>query len=237
MKLSIIIPAYNEEKTVGEILQRVLGLTLRDITKEIIVVDDGSSDKTVEIVEKLADKNRSIQLIKHGLNQGKGAAVQTGIKRAKGNIVIIQDADLEYHPSDIPNLIEPIISGKARVVYGTRLRKKPVFFGKNKTPLLLHFFGNKLLSLITTLLYGHTITDMETGYKVFAKEALDGIILRAKSFDFEPEITAKILKKRIKILELDIKTSPRGYSEGKKIHPIKDGTQALLTLIKYRFVS
>lgn len=237
MKLSIIIPAFNEEKTIKTVLENVLALDLPKIDKEIVVVDDGSSDKTPEIVANVAKKNKNIHFIKHDVNQGKGAAVQTGIKNSTGDILLIQDADLEYSPLDIPKLIAPIIDGKEKVVYGTRLRMKPVFFGKDKTPLLLHFFGNKFLSVVTSILYGNAITDMETGYKVFKKEVLEGITLKAKSFDFEPEITAKILKKGIKILELDIKVNPRGYEEGKKIRPVKDGFKALTTLIKYRIFS
>lgn len=237
MKLSIIVPAFNEEKTIKTVLENVLSLNLPKIDKEIVVVDDGSSDKTPEIVEAVAKKNKNIHFIKHEINQGKGAAVQTGIKNSTGEILLIQDADLEYSPLDIPKLIAPIIEGKEKVVYGTRLRMKPVFFGKDKTPLLLHFFGNKFLSVVTSILYGNAITDMETGYKVFKKEVLEGITLKSKSFDFEPEITAKILKKGIKILELDIKVNPRGYEEGKKIRPVKDGFKALTTLIKYRIFS
>lgn len=235
LKLSIIIPAYNEEKTVGQVIETLEKLSLAQLEKEIIVVNDGSYDKTPEIVKKYADKMKSLVFVSHPKNMGKGAAVQTGIKNATGDILLIQDADLEYSPSDIPKLLEPILSGKVKVVYGTRLRTQPVFFGKDKTPLLLHFFGNKFLSLVTTILYGSTISDMETGYKVFDKSVLKGIRLKAHSFDFEPEITAKILKKRIKILEVDISIKPRGYDEGKKIRPGKDGIIALWTLIKYRF--
>lgn len=171
------------------------------------------------------------------MNQGKGAAVVTGFTHAQGNILLIQDADLEYNPEDIPMLLAPILNGKEKVVYGTRLRKKVVIFGKNRTPLPFHFFGNKFLSMITSLLYGESISDMETGYKVLQKSVLDGITLRSRSFDFEPEITAKILKKGIHILELDIQTNPRGYDEGKKIRPVHDGLIALWTLVKYRFTS
>jgi len=235
MKLSILIPVFNEEKTVGSVLESLYSLKIPNITKEIIVVDDGSRDKSPEILKKKKRENPKLIVITHEKNKGKGAAIQTGIKKATGDIILIQDADLEYNPKDIPMLLEPIIDKKAKVVYGTRLRVKPVLFGKEKTPLLLHFFGNKFLSLITTLLYGSMITDMETGYKVFTKNALKGINLKSRSFDMEPEITAKILKKGIRILELDIITKPRGYNEGKKIKPIKDGLKALWTILKYRF--
>jgi len=233
-KLSILIPAYNEEKTIGQVLTNVLSVKTHKLEKEIIVIDDGSSDGTANIVEKFASREKNILLFKHDINSGKGAAVQTGIKKAKGDIILIQDADLEYDPNDIPRLILPIVKKDTSVVYGTRLKMKPVFFGKNKTPFLLHFFGNKFLSLITSILYGATVSDMETGYKVFETRALRGIILKAKSFDFEPEITAKLLKKGFKIHELNITTKPRGYDEGKKIHTFKDGSKALWTLLKYR---
>lgn len=236
--LSIIVPAYNEEKTIGEILSRVLAVKVKGIEKiEVIVVDDGSRDNTAVIVSEMTRKYKIITLIQHKKNKGKGSAVITGIKAATGDILLIQDADLEYNPADIPKLVEPILTKKARVVYGTRLRTSPKLFGKQKTPLLLHFFGNKFLSLTTSILYGSWITDMETGYKVMDRNVLAGVTLHSHSFDFEPEITAKILKRRIRILELDIKTNPRGYDEGKKIRPIKDGSIALWTLIKYRFVN
>lgn len=235
--LSIIIPAFNEEKTIGKVLERLLAVKFTGITKELVVVDDGSSDKTARIVKEKGKKIKNLHFIQHEKNKGKGAAVRTGIENAKGDILIIQDADLEYDPQDIPRLIEPILKKKYKVVYGTRLRQSPVLFGKDKTPLLLHFFGNKFLSLVTTALYGVSISDMETGYKAFSKKVLKGMSLKSHSFDFEPEITAKILKKGFKILELDITVKPRGYDEGKKIHAGKDGMIALWTLIKYRFTN
>lgn len=236
MKLSIIIPAYNEEKTILEILQKVYDLELGQIDKEVVIVDDGSKDATLSLINQFAKDKKGIVVLEHKKNRGKGAGVITGIKIATGDIFIIQDADLEYDPQDIPKLILPIVRKKFRVVYGTRLRTKPVFFGKNRTPLLVHFFGNKFLSLLTSILYGAHITDMETCYKAFDRDVLKGMRLRSRSFDFEPEITAKILKKRIKIHEVDIKTKPRGYAEGKKLHTVRDGSIALWTLIKYRFV-
>ncbi len=236
MKLSIIIPAYNEENTITEILQKVHEVDLGEVKKEVLVVDDGSKDKTLQLAQEFAKENREVRVIEHKRNKGKGAAVATGIKEAIGDILIIQDADLEYNPQDIPRLINPIVQKKNRVVYGTRLRAKPVFFGKSRTPLLLHFFGNKFLSLITSVLYGANVTDMETCYKAFDKQVLNGVKLKSRSFNFEPEVTAKILKKGIKILELDIKTKPRGWDEGKKLHTFRDGSIALWTLLKYRFV-
>lgn len=237
MKLSIIIPAYNEERTISELLGRVDELDLGKTEKEVIIIDDGSKDKTLSIIKDFGKNKKNVKILEHKKNRGKGAAVITGIKEASGDILIIQDADLEYDPQDIPKLILPIIQKKFRVVYGTRLRTKPVFFGKNRTPLLVHFFGNKFLSLITSVLYGAHISDMETCYKAFDKDVLKGVRLKSRSFDFEPEITAKILKKGIKIHEVDIKTKPRGYADGKKLHTIRDGNIALWTLIKYRFVN
>lgn len=235
MKLSIIVPAYNEEKTIKEILTKVDKLDLEGITKEIIVIDDGSKDGTLKAIKEASSLIKDLIILSNRKNHGKGVAVTSGIKRASGDIIIIQDADLEYNPSDIPRLIRPILENKASVAYGTRLKSSPVFFGKNKTPLLPHFFGNKFLSYITSMLYGYSISDMETGYKAFSKKVFEGIRIKAKSFDFEPEITAKILKRKIRIHEIEIKTKPRNYNEGKKLYAVKDGPKALWTLIKYRF--
>ncbi|MGE5042383.1 MAG: glycosyltransferase family 2 protein [Candidatus Levyibacteriota bacterium] len=237
MKLSIIIPAYNEEKTISEILKRVDDVDLGEIKKEVIVVDDGSKDNTLRLAQEFAKGKRTVKVIAHKKNKGKGSAVVTGMKEASGDIFIIQDADLEYNPQDIPRLITPIAKKKYRVVYGSRLRTKPVLFGKNRTPLLIHFFGNKFLSFVTTALYGARVSDMETCYKAFEKNVLNGVRLKSRSFNFEPEITAKILKKRIKIFEIDIKTKPRGWEEGKKLNTVRDGSIALWTLLKYRFVN
>lgn len=235
--LSIVIPVYNEEKTIGIVLDKLIKLSIPQVEKEIIVVDDGSKDSSVSIIEEKRRRNKSISLIKHRMNQGKGAAVITGFDNAKGSVLLIQDADLEYNPEEIPKLIKPILEGKEKVVYGTRLRKDVSLFGKNKTALPINFIGNKFLSLATSILYGEYITDMETGYKLMRKEALNGIKLTSRSFDLEPEITAKILKKGIHILEIDIANNPRGYDEGKKIRPVHDGSIALWTLIKYKFRS
>lgn len=237
MKLSIIVPVYNEENTIEEILKRVERLEIKGVTKEVIVVNDGSSDKTSQILSKIGTRDKNIKILNHKRNFGKGAAVVTGIKNTTGDILIIQDADLEYDPNDIPRIIKPIMDKKNRVVYGTRLKMRPVLFGRNRTPLLLHFFGNKFLSFVTTILYGSNISDMETCYKAFDSQVVKGIKLKSKSFDFEPEITAKILKRGIKIKEVEIKTNPRGYDEGKKLHTFRDGFKALWTLLKYRLVN
>lgn len=235
--LSIVIPVYNEEKTIGIVLDKLSRLTIPNVDQEVIVVDDGSKDNSRGIIRQKAKSIKNLTFVEHKKNQGKGAAVVTGFKVAKGEVLLIQDADLEYSPNDIPKLLKPILNKDEKVVYGTRLRKGTVFFGKNRTPLPFHILGNKFLSFATSVLYGETISDMETGYKVISRDALSGIELKSRSFDFEPEITAKILKKRIHILELDIQTNPRGYDDGKKIRPVHDGVIALWTLIKYRFVS
>lgn len=235
-KVSIVIPAFNEDKTIGVVLDRLHKLKISGFEKEIIVVDDGSTDKTAEIVKEKASKIKEITFVKQKVNGGKGSAVQTGLKKATGDILMIQDADLEYDPNDIPRLIDPIVKKKTKVVYGTRLRRLPNFKKEERTfRFLMHYLGNRWLSLITTILYGSVVTDMETCYKLFAKEAFDGIKLKSRTFDMEPEITAKFLKKGLKIYEIDITTQPRGYEEGKKLNTIRDGVKALWTLLKFRF--
>ncbi len=234
MKLSIIIPVFNEEKTVGKILKKVLDLKIANVEKEIIVVDDGSADKTRQILKQI----KNIKIILHDSNKGKGSAVKTGIKNATGDYIIIQDADLEYDPEQIRTLIQPILENQAEVVYGTRLNRLPNFSKEEKTfQFLLHYFGNRFLSLITSILYGQFVTDMETCYKLFPKKAVDRMKLNARGFEFEPEITAKLLKDGYKILEIPINTIPRGYDEGKKLNTFRDGTKALMTLFRYRFTN
>ena len=237
MKLSIIIPVFNEEKTISEILRKVCKVKIPNASTEIIVVDDGSTDLTVRNLKSQISNLKNIKFIRHKINQGKGAAVRTGIKNATGDYIIIQDADLEYDPKDIARLVIPIKKGVSQVVYGTRLKRMPnLSRDERNLRFLLHYIGNKFLSLITSILYGQWISDMETGYKLFPKSALDGIRLNSKGFDFEPEITAKLLKKGFKIQEVPITTNPRGYSEGKKLNTFKDGTIALFTLLKCRFI-
>jgi len=237
MKLSIIIPVFNEEKTISEILNRVYEVKIPHVEKQIIVVNDGSKDGTQKEINSSPVVSK-IKVIVHSKNQGKGAAVRTGIKNAAGDYIIIQDADLEYNPKDIEKLVRPILEGKSKIVYGTRLKRLPSFSKEERTPqFLLHYAGNKFLSLLTSILYGQWITDMETCYKLFSVKAVEEMKLNAKGFEFEPEITAKLLKKGYKILEIPITTIPRGYNQGKKLNAIRDGTIALWTLIKYRFVS
>lgn len=235
MKLSIIIPAFNEEKTIELLLEKLTRLSLPDITTDIIVVDDGSTDSTYKKALQFSNK-KNVRIFRHKKNAGKGKAIQTGIRQADGDIILIQDADMEYDPKYIPKIVEPIANKKELVVFGSRLNEKPIFFGKNRTLFLHHYYGNKALSLITSLLYGQKVTDMETGYKAFHKSVLKNVTLKSRTFDVEPEITAKIMKKNIRIHEISIKTIPRGYQEGKKLHTVKDGCKAVWTIFKYRFV-
>jgi len=223
----VIIPVYNERATIREILNRVRAVDV-GMEKEIIVVDDGSTDGTRELLRE-EEARGDILLVFHERNQGKGAAVRTGIERASGDIILIQDADLEYDPRDYPQLLQPLIEGKASVVYGSR------FLGPRKAMLFWHALGNKFLTLVTNILYDSILSDMETGYKAFRAEVIKGIPLRSRRFEFEPEVTAKILKRGHRIYEVPISYTGREYHEGKKI-TWRDGFIALWTLIKYRFV-
>lgn len=224
MRLSIIIPTYNEEKTISALIKKVRSIKLTN-PKEIIVVDDGSTDSTSKLLKDIS----GIKKIRHIINLGKGAAIRSGLKQATGDIILIQDADLEYNPKDYTNLLEPLIKKECDVVYGNRF---PLYLGSR---LNLNYFGNRLLTLLTRILYGSSIEDMETGYKVFRKEVLNKINLKAKRFDFEPEITAKLLKRRCKIEEVPIHYNPRSKEEGKKI-TLLDGVKAAFYLLKYRFM-
>lgn len=226
MKLSVIMPVYNEVKSLREIIKRVQQVGL---AWEIILVDDGSQDGTREILNELA-KTENIRVILHEKNQGKGAAVRTGLAAAQGDILLIQDADLEYDPRDYPNLLKPIEEGIADVVYGSRF-----LGGPRRVTMFWHMVANKLLTFMTNLLYDTILSDMETGYKVFRREVIAGMPLHAKRFDFEPEFTAKVLKRRYRIYEVPISFNPRDYSQGKKIK-LKDAFEAVWTLLKYRFV-
>ena len=226
MQISVIIPTFNEAKTINEIIRRVQA---ENVAGEILVVDDGSTDGTRQALESLNDKG-NVRMILHERNQGKGAAIRTGIQQAKGEVIIIQDADLEYNPRDYRALIQPIEDGIADVVYGSR------FLGAPRRPVMFwHMVANQLLTLLTNILYNTILTDMETGYKVFKREVVRDLRLRAKRFDFEPEFTAKILKRKIRLFEVPITFNPRDYDEGKKIG-LKDAFAAVWALLKYRFV-
>ncbi|HSW87666.1 MAG TPA: glycosyltransferase family 2 protein [Candidatus Saccharimonadales bacterium] len=240
MKLSIIIPVFNEEKTIERILNKVSAVSLPQVVKEIIVINDGSNDNTELQIKnyELQNKKQIIRVIRHKKNYGKGQAVRTGIKYATGEYILIQDADAEYDPTDIIRLLEPIQQKRTQIVYGTRLKRLPNFKNEEKSiQFFIHYIGNKILSFLTSILYGQWITDIETGYKIFPKRSVISMKLDAKGFEFEPEITAKFLKAGYKIKEVSIRTNPRGYSEGKKLNTMRDGLKALYAIIKYKFIS
>jgi len=226
VKLSVIIPVYNEVQNIAEILKRV---RLSKLAAEIVVVDDGSQDGSRELLSRLDGKART-RVILHPKNRGKGAAVRTGIDAARGDVILIQDADLEYNPTDYPALLQPIADGIADVVYGSRF-----LGGPRRAVMFWHMIANQLLTLMTNVLYNTILSDMETGYKVFRREVTAGMRLRANGFDFEPEFTAKVLKRHHRIFEVPITFNPRDYSEGKKIK-LGDAFVAVWTLLKYKFV-
>lgn len=227
-KLSVVIPVYNEVKTIEKIMQQVKDV---DIEKEIIVVDDCSTDGTREILRKINENG--IKVFFHEKNEGKGEALRTGFKYITGQITVIQDADLEYDPQDYIKLIKPIEDGMVDVVYGSRFLKRKCIFDY-KHPFLTHFIGNKFLNFLIELLFRTKITDMETCYKAIRSNVLKDMKLSARRFDIEPEITAQLLRKGFKIHEVSISYSPRDYGEGKKIS-WKDGFSAIFILLKYRF--
>lgn len=234
MKLSVVVPSYNEERTIVNVIEAVSQVDLasplgEEIEVEIIVVDDGSTDGTRRLLDTFRDRP-DVHVILHECNRGKGAAVRTGFAAVTGDIVIIQDADMEYDPSEFPRLLEPIVNGHADVVYGSRLsggRPQRVY-------LFWHMVGNRLLTLLTNLLFNSTLTDMETGYKVFKREVVDTFRLRENDFRIEPEMTAQVLKNtRLRVYEMPISYYGRTYEEGKKI-TWKDGFGAVATLLRCR---
>ena len=222
--LSVVMPAYNERDTIDEIVRRVLAVPLR---LELIVVDDCSTDGTRERLQAL-QRERGFTLVLQAANGGKGAALRAGFARVAGEIVIIQDADLEYSPEEYPSLIELICSGRADVVYGSR------FLGRHRVFLFTHYAGNRVLTLLTNVLYNTMLTDMETCFKVMRADVLRSMTLKSNRFGIEPELTAKIFRRGYRVYEIPITYDGRGYSEGKKI-TWRDGIVAIWTLLKYRF--
>jgi glycosyltransferase involved in cell wall biosynthesis len=226
VKLSVVIPVYNEKATVREILERVRAVNL---PKEIIIVDDFSTDGTREILQELGSAD-DLKVVLQTRNMGKGAALRAGFEAVTGDIVIIQDADLEYDPAEYPVLVQPILANKADVVYGSRFLSGP-----HRVLLFWHYLGNKMLTTLSNMMTDLNLTDMETCYKVFRASLLKEIKLREDRFGFEPEFTAKIAKARCRVYEVPISYSGRDYFEGKKIG-WKDGVAAIYFILKYRFV-
>lgn len=226
MKLSVVIPIFNEKYTIAEILRKVQSTRL---ASEIILVDDGSTDGTREILQSL-DPSPDLIVLYHEKNRGKGAALRSGFQKASGDVILVQDADLEYNPAEYPALLEPIECGQADVVYGSR------FLGsKRRVAMFWHMVANQLLTLATNVLYNSILSDMETGYKVFRGDLLRSVRLRSNRFDFEPEITAKVLKRKARLFEVPISFNPREYDQGKKIN-LRDAFTAIWALVKYRFM-
>ena len=226
MKLSVVMPVYNEEKTIQEIVRRVQDV---EIEKEIIIVNDGSDDGTTQVLDDMVKNYDNLVLIHQNRNQGKGAALKEGFKHVTGEIILIQDADLEYDPKDYDLLLLPILDGRAEVVYGSRF-----LGGPHRVLFFWHYFGNKFLTLLSNLLNNLNLTDMEVGYKVFRRHILDQIHIKSNRFGFEPEFTAKIARLRPRIYEVPISYSGRSYEEGKKI-TWKDGIVALICIVRFRF--
>ncbi|HUZ77668.1 MAG TPA: glycosyltransferase family 2 protein [Chloroflexota bacterium] len=226
LKLSVVMPVYNEKPTIREIIDKVQRVPLE---KELIIVDDGSTDGTRQILQELAPTLADTQIHYFERNRGKGLAVREGIARATGDVLVIQDADLEYEPEEFVHLLEPILKGKAPVVYGSR------FLGGHRTGYYWTTVGNKLLTWLTNVIYNTNLTDMETCYKLFRMDVIKSIPLKCHRFEFEPEVTAKVLRRGIHIYEVPISYASREYSEGKKI-TWRDAWTAFTTLLKYRFL-
>jgi glycosyltransferase involved in cell wall biosynthesis len=231
LRLSVVVPCYNEAATIETLLRRVAGERTQ---KEIVVVDDGSTDASASIVERLADggflAGTAVRLIRHQHNQGKGAALKTGFSAAQGNVVVIQDADLEYDPEEYSRLLRPIVEGKADVVFGSRFLVREYA----RVHLYSHYLGNRFLTLVSNLFTGLNLTDMETCYKMFRTEVVHKLQLKSRRFDVEPEITAKVARLRCRVYEVPISYSGRDFAEGKKIS-WRDGFAALLAIVRFRF--
>jgi glycosyltransferase involved in cell wall biosynthesis len=241
MKLSIVMPVYNEIGTIAEIVRRVRAVpltvpvgygldnsTVVELEREVVIVDDGSTDGTREVLHPL-EGEPDVIIVFHERNQGKGGAVRTGLQHASGDVMLVQDADLEYDPRDYPALLQPIVEGRSQVVYGSRFRGGPT-----KTMFFWHMVGNRFLTLVTNVLYDTILSDMETCYKVFTREVAERLDLQAPGWGFDPEITAQILKRGYRIYEVPISYTGREFEEGKKLS-WRAGFIVLWTLIKYRF--
>lgn len=225
--LSVVVPVFNEVKTIGEVVRRIDKV---GVASQIVIVDDGSTDGTRDVLTGLSQSGRSdLRIEFHAKNSGKGAAVRTGIKLATGDVVLVQDADLEYDPRDYGILLEPILDGRADVVFGSRF-----LGGPHRVLFFWHYVVNRMLTFLSNIFTNLNLTDMEVGYKVFRREVLEKITIRSNRFNFEPEITAKVAKQRARVYEVPISYAGRTYEEGKKIG-FKDGLEALWTIIKYRF--
>jgi len=232
-KLSVVIPVYNEEKTVEELLQRVEAAPLPEgVEREIVVVEDGSSDGTRDLLRRLvADDESRFRLVEHARNRGKGAAIRSGFKEVSGEIVLIQDADLEYDPREYPRLLAPILSGDADVVFGSRFTGGP-----HRVLFYWHYLGNRFLTTLSNMFTDLNLSDMETCYKVFRREVLAGLELKSERFGIEPELTAKVAKRRARIFEVPISYHGRTYAEGKKIG-WRDGFSAIWAILRYNLFS
>lgn len=229
MKLSVVIPVYNEVRTIEAIVRAVLAVPL-NLDKELVLVDDGSRDGTRDILKRMQAEHPEWKVILHESNQGKGAALQAGFRAATGDIILIQDADLEYDPSDYPSLLAPILAGKADVVFGSRF----LGGGPHRVMYFWHSVGNKVLTMLSNMATDLNLTDMEVGYKVFKRDILKSITLAEKRFGIEVEITAKVARRHCRIYEVPISYYGRDYADGKKI-TWKDGFRALWCILKYRF--
>lgn len=217
---------YNERRTIAEVIRRVRSVDL-PLTVDVVVVDDGSTDGTTQILAAVGDS--TVRVVNHPVNRGKGAALRSGLEVAKGDLIVIQDADLEYDPDDWPKMLQPLLKGKAEVVYGSR------FTGERKNMLPSHWLGNRVLALLTNLLYRSTLSDMETGYKLFDRKVLEGITIDSDRFEVEPEVTAKVLRGGYRIYEVPISYAGRERSEDRKFN-WRDGIKAITTLVRYRFI-